>query len=307
MNLNRTAGSTRLTVHGASHGIPFSDLTASGALADCCQENGQLGTGLVGLAPSGRLPSAGMTFQTAADRQRGLSLVELMVAMVVSLLLLGGVVQMAISNKQTYTFQQTQALNQENSRYSYYYLDDILNKAGYRAAPQDGLEVVFEQVAADGQCGAFVNGQIVAASAVGSGVCIRYQRAVAGELDCTGTAIADANPFITRVYYNPSTETLMCGAQGTVATTLIDNVAGLQVEYGVETGSGNLSFVATPTDWADVVALRVSVLGVSETDVLNAHQSYAFPLHAASLTTASDLRAYRSSQKTIQIRNAVLN
>lgn len=239
--------------------------------------------------------------------QHGLSLIELMVALVVSLILLGGLVQLVVTNKQTYNFQQSQALNQENSRYSFFYLETILNKAGYRAAPQDGIDVVFDQVSADANCNAFVKGQIVASSLAGTGACIRYQRATSGELDCAGTAIAAATPFVTRVYYNSSSKSLMCGAQGATAVALVENVEGVQVSYGIDTGSGNLSFVSAPSDWTDVRAIRFSVLTASESQVLDAPQSYTFPLMATTSTTATDRRAYRSTMKTVQIRNAILN
>ena len=51
-------------------------------------------------------------------RQRGLSLIELMVALLLSSFLIIGVTQIFITNKQNYTFQQNQIGNQENSRFS---------------------------------------------------------------------------------------------------------------------------------------------------------------------------------------------
>ncbi|MBK8971950.1 MAG: PilW family protein [Hahellaceae bacterium] len=240
-------------------------------------------------------------------RQWGLSLIELMVALVVSLILLGGLVQLVVTNKQTYNFQQSQALNQENSRYSFFYLETILNKAGYRAAPQDGIDVVFGQASADANCSAFVKGQVVASSLAGTGACIRYQRAASGELDCAGAAVAAATPFVTRVYYNSAGKSLMCGAQGATAVALVENVEGVQVSYGIDTGSSNLSFVSTPSDWTDVRAIRFAVLTASESQVLDAPQNYTFPLMAATATTAADRRAYRSTMKTVQIRNAIVN
>jgi type IV pilus assembly protein PilW len=239
--------------------------------------------------------------------QAGLSLVELMIAMVISLLLLGGLVQIVVSNKQTYNFQQSQALNQENSRYSYFYLDDIVNKAGYRTIPQDGVDVTFEELSANASCAQFNRGQIVAASNEGTGICIRYQRAAAMELDCSGNVIATATPIVTRIFFDQVTQALVCGAQGGQATTMVENIDNLQIQYGVDSGSGNLAFVAVPPNWNNIRAVRIALLTASENQVLDGAQSYAFPVDTATLITATDRRAYRSSQKTIHIRNAILN
>lgn len=246
------------------------------------------------------------------EAQRGLSLVELMVAMVLGLLLLGGLIQMLISNKQTYTFQQSQSLNQENSRYAFYYVEEYLKKAGYRAAPQDEMGTVFDTVAADANCAQFQDGQMVSASLAGAGsvtypgFCFRYQPSgLAGETDCSGNAVAGTTPIVTRIYLDTDNNRLMCGAQGAAARALVENIEDLNVAFGVA-GAGTLAFVATPSDWREVMGVRVSVLTASDTQVLDAPQTYVFPPEGTTQTTAADRRAYRVSSKTVYLRNAVL-
>ncbi len=62
--------------------------------------------------------------------QRGLSLVELMVAMLVSLVLLGGVIQIYISSSQTNRLQEASSRLQENGRFAIEFIARGLREAG---------------------------------------------------------------------------------------------------------------------------------------------------------------------------------
>lgn len=65
------------------------------------------------------------------NRQAGLTLVEIMVAMVVSLILLGGVIQVFISSKSTYRVDNGLARMQENGRFALSFLTKDVRMAGY--------------------------------------------------------------------------------------------------------------------------------------------------------------------------------
>ena len=64
-------------------------------------------------------------------RQYGLTLVELMVAILLSMLLAAGIIQIYLGNKQTYTFQEAMSRNQENGRYAIEILSRDLRMAGF--------------------------------------------------------------------------------------------------------------------------------------------------------------------------------
>lgn len=77
--------------------------------------------------------------------QQGLTMVELMVAMVLGLVLVGGVIQIYISNKQTYRVQESQSRVQENVRYSLEFLTKDIREAGYsgcRKAEEMNIQVI---------------------------------------------------------------------------------------------------------------------------------------------------------------------
>lgn len=67
----------------------------------------------------------------AAIKQHGFTLVELMVAMTVGLLLLGGVITILTSSHQTYRVNDALARMQENARYAFQVLSRDIRMAGY--------------------------------------------------------------------------------------------------------------------------------------------------------------------------------
>lgn len=64
-------------------------------------------------------------------RSAGMTLVELMVAMVVGLILIGGVMQLFVANKATYNLQEELARLQENARFATDMLNRDMRQAGY--------------------------------------------------------------------------------------------------------------------------------------------------------------------------------
>jgi len=68
---------------------------------------------------------------SATKNQAGLTLVELMVSLVLSLVLLGGVIQMFVSNKQGYQLSDELARMQESARFASFLLERDLRMAGY--------------------------------------------------------------------------------------------------------------------------------------------------------------------------------
>ena len=64
-------------------------------------------------------------------RHTGFSLVELMVAMVIGIILMGGVMELYVSNKMAYRTSEAMSRLQENARYALYQLQKDIRMAGY--------------------------------------------------------------------------------------------------------------------------------------------------------------------------------
>ncbi|MDF3931616.1 PilW family protein [Pseudomonas citronellolis] len=179
---------------------------------------------------------------TPYRRQRGLSLVELMVALVIGSLLILGATQLYLNNKAHFRFQQGQLVNQENGRYAFLLLDQQLARTGYRYLPQDSLESAFPSLGSSNGCPAFSAGQTFQLTSDGNGICLRYQGAsdettqssgstgVRDQYDCQGNFIPRGASILTRISYvagsTPDTGSLTCSAQGATAQTLITGLAG---------------------------------------------------------------------------------
>lgn len=202
---------------------------------------------------------------TLWNSQRGLSLIELMVAMVIGLVLILGVTQIFISNQKSYLFQQGQVGNQENSRFTLAVLSQELSKAGYRSKPTTVLAL------GAGQGCTFPAGtSVIAVSA--TSLCIRYQAANKSDLNCQGGALAggdqnailnpyaQSNPIVVEKIWFDSTNSSISCTTGTTTQQLVTGVAALSFDFG--SGSSDLktvtSFSANPT--GTIGAVRYTVL-----------------------------------------------
>lgn len=244
-------------------------------------------------------------------QQTGLSLIELIIAMAISVTLLAGVMQLAINSKDTYSFRHSLSLTQENTRFAYHFLDQELSKAGYINSPQNPKNLTFPFASATTQCAVFKAGQIISKSLEGTGVCTRYQRGNLPEADCLGNNITSPNVIVSRLFFDSKTNSLRCGAQGSAAAELVQHINKMQFIYGVsnETGDAGRSieaYVSTPDKWEDIVSIQVAILTSGDIQTKNTPPPYYFPLNATTTTEATDKHIYSSSMKTITLRNAVL-
>jgi type IV pilus assembly protein PilW len=78
-----------------------------------------------------------MDHSVSFRRQGGLSLIELMIALLVGLLLLGGLVQIYVSSKQGYNAQEQLARMQEGGRFAMDLITRDLRRAGYWGGNRD--------------------------------------------------------------------------------------------------------------------------------------------------------------------------
>lgn len=262
--------------------------------------------------------------------QRGLSMIELMVALAISSFLIVGVTQIYIDNKRSYTFQQSQSENQEGSRYSLIFLQQELAKAGYRRRPDQVPEAAFPSDY-KGDC-SFEAGQTIKRINASS-VCIRYQPRDEEDQDCQGNAVAtDANvgtpytsgteTFFELISFNKSTGELTCVRQdlsdGRTENVMISGLADLRFVYGVGTKSNPREvseFSANPDSDLPVLAVRFITLtrstsaGVRDTssadDALKNWKDYsgATAAEVAAMKSADNNQLYQFSQNTVTLRN----
>ena len=169
--------------------------------------------------------------------EKGLSMVELLVALAISSFLILGVSQIYVDNKKSYSFHQAQLNNLGGARFVQYYLDDLLGKAGYRRAPDQDMDAAFPSAGESHGCAAFRAGTVVTKLASGKGMCLRYQAAFTSEYTCDGLALTLINDsaftpsdngeiVIAKLEFKPGESALYCNGQ-----EVVTGISDMRIEF----------------------------------------------------------------------------
>lgn len=252
-----------------------------------------------------RVPCAG---------QRGLTLIELMVAMVLGLLVLLAVIQILVSTRDSHRFQSNLARMQENGRFVVEKMTQAIRMNGFQG--EGGNAWLLGPLAAS-------NGGLtpLAGSNDDTNGSDTLRVAFQGTGDafvknCHGQPVPAGNVVLNRFAVNANDE-LECalstdGGATWQTLTLVEGVEALHILYGVDTdadGSAN-QYVAFPNvaNMERVVSVRIALLLVSQDDALVAEvdtTNYGLldaQVHAGALLPG-DRRARKLVLSTIQLRN----
>ncbi len=267
--------------------------------------------------------------------QKGLTLVEILVALTLGLFVTATVLQIFLSSKRVYLTQEQNSGIQENGNFALEWLNKYIRITGYRNDPtiQNTYSFGNNDINACGQAITLKEGQVIIGkdnvidSVKGnynSGCIIfRYRGNVDGSItDCFGTPVNNNAETVINVFFlafdqNINDWALRCksttlSANGsTVRTaTFVNNVQDMQILYGTSTGT--YLTAANVTDWTNVVSVKIALLLSSENNgvsVTNQHQTYTYPPWPLSsnqppvMVTANDFRLRRIFTTTINLRN----
>jgi len=250
------------------------------------------------------------------DRQRGLTLVEIMVALVISLFLLAGLLQMFIGTRQSSRVQENLSRVQENGRFVIDFLSRNIRLAGYRSRStieegksfedkfgvraiqgtnddgtngSDTLTVVFEgEGTGQGDIRDCKNAQIISSAAV---------------------PVTSSNYFAVIPNSASGIYELLCafGPTDPQKQAILEDIENIQILYGENT-NGDAFGVAeyyvpanNVANWDRVVSVRISVLvRTKENNLVAAPQAYSFN---GATVTPTDRRLRRVFTTTITLRN----
>ena len=213
-------------------------------------------------------------------RDRGFTLVELMVALLISTVLLGAIYENYLATQRSYRFLEGLSQLQENARFSMYMLGSNIRSAGFRANTEVSEQASFPvagvaapSVASFGTAGQVVTGSNndagVAAILDGSDtVSVRCQGNNDGTTrDCLGAVVA-AGVIAVNTFYVDTANELQCN-NGTNDFPLADGVENMQVLYGLDTDGDEAADVyrnaagIAGDAWLNVVSVRVAMLFTS--------------------------------------------
>ncbi len=238
------------------------------------------------------------------SNQSGFTLVELMIAGVLSLILMAGVIQLFLGSNQNYTMQNSLAIIQEDGRFALMFFKDQIQKAGWVEDFSLGsIDPIFLDADSTFDGDDF------------DSITIAYKVAVGSEKnrDCNGEPTATG--AVRNRFYVDDSKNLMCaGNGGRTAQPLLSNVDQFQVLYGIDTdnlacadGAVNRFVNASSLPvGATILSVRVALLLKSESNVFPSAESRTFEvLDKTHTPKPADRLVRRLFQQTVYMPNAV--
>ncbi|MBQ0961362.1 PilW family protein [Ideonella sp. 4Y11] len=270
--------------------------------------------------------------------QGGFTLVELMVSLMVGMMvvaaLLAGYFAISVSSRHTRALTQMT----EDASAALGVLRTHVAQAGYSrpvGVTTDGFQRVYAGAAVMGcdssfkdvtaAIGALACADVTGNDALKDAVSVAYEADVANSiasagvpLDCLGNALTIIGTGTNAYYLNTSTfyisngvdgrGALFCrGSGGGTPQTLVENIADLQVLYGISTSlTANPVTVAyygkaSNVNMANVVAVRLCVVVMSSDEVMDDKTPY-YDCSDTQVTPA-DKRMYRAFRSTVLLHN----
>jgi type IV pilus assembly protein PilW len=208
---------------------------------------------------------------------RGFTLVELMIAILIGIFLTGGVLTLVGAMKRTSTSQTGLSQLQDNERIAMNLLSDIIQSAGYYPNPVANTPATFFLVTTTGPI--FASGQSLTgsgastAAAPGDSISVRYTTAGNdGVINCTGNTSATQQTYTNTLSIDANGNlqcVLLIGTVAQPAVQLISGVTNLHILYGVQTNpnvsnnSVDTYLDATAvTNWSKVLSVKITLFFV---------------------------------------------
>jgi type IV pilus assembly protein PilW len=267
------------------------------------------------MAMANQVRSGKKTMQAACYRcQQGMTLVEIMIALLIGLVLLGGIIQIFINTRQTYQVESALSRLQENGRFAMEFLARDIRMADYRecqtATPPSMKDVSNNNIALNAIAGDTYDGTVNAThSALDLPDTINVRWSTGG---CNARTATTPRPATEE---QPENRVFGISGgnlyQGTSATVLVEDVENMQIRYGVDSDgdtypnyfvAGTATNFPALSNWASVVAVRVSLLLRTDDNIASEPLPYTYNFETY---TPADRRIRRVFTSTFTLRNRI--
>ena len=200
------------------------------------------------------------------QRQRGFTMIELMVALLIGLFLMGGLMTLLQNNRKAFSSQSVLAQLQDSERLAMTMMTGIIQQSGYFPDP-----TINSPSTALPASGSFAAGQGLTGTTADT-ISARYATATGdGILNCSGTSNTSGanatyvNKF--RIVVTGGVSQLVCTDQTNTDYPLVSGVTALAVLYGVNTSASGTNVdtymtaaqVTAATAWNNVASVRVTL------------------------------------------------
>ena len=241
-----------------------------------------------------------MQTQTALrHHQRGLTLVEIMVALTISLLLMAGVFQVFLSNRVSHNLQNGMGRLQENARAAMDVLSLNISMAGFNAGTSNPVAINSANTLDNATANAGL-GFTVANGTASDVIEISYESAT----DCLGQATGGT---ATNRYYLNGTN-LMCLGNGSATPGIIaEGIENMQILYGEDSnadGIANRYVNASNIGTDPIVSVRIALLASTVENSGGTDTSTYALLNAPPVGPFNDTLLRKVFTRTIMLRNS---
>lgn len=232
-------------------------------------------------------------------RQKGFSIIELLIASLLGLILLGGVIQLFLGSNQNYSLQDDLATLQEDGRFGMMFLEHQIQLGGY---------------AFDGNIPDAIDLTTVGATTddLNDSFTVSYNDGK--NRDCNGATVVG---MVNNRFFVDADGNLMCQGNGAGSNPqpLLSNVERFQVLYGVETETGCpdgvVNSYVSRTSLASnskILSVRFALLLQSDGNVLpEVKQGENIQILDQVYQPPNDRLTRRLFQKTVYMPNAAYN
>ena len=251
-------------------------------------------------------------------KQRGVTLIELLVSMVLAVSLAAGLSQLFVQSQTSFKLQRNLSDMTDDASFILEELAKGVNQAG---AP--GNDTTFRDVADNSVLSSGISlAEDEYIHGTDNEFIYRFKLSSSTELDtfvCNATLKTSAvigNTITVRIYTaldssDPKIPVFYCKVKGTTSGTqaaepLISEVEKLEIRYVVRSGTSSPYTFYTTTasnvvDWKQVIAIKVYVVLRSVDDKLTKNKA-TYKIEDSE-TTATDNRLYKVFSKTIKLRS----
>ncbi|MEC3764828.1 MULTISPECIES: PilW family protein [Cupriavidus] len=204
--------------------------------------------------------------------QAGVSLVEVLVAMVIALFMLAALMTVFLNLRGTVRDQERLAALQDSERLVMTMLANTVQSAGYFPDPLNQVAADALPALADNAFGDFVAGQAIVGQSGADGasdtLTARFVTASGdGIMNCQGAAnTSGASVAYLNTFAVNAANELTCAVNGGAPVPLAGGISALRVRYGTDTGNGgnvdtylSASAVSAGALWGQVRSARVTL------------------------------------------------